>query len=449
MKHYDLFVVGTGPAGSLAAFQAREAGLSVAIADKKPLGGTCALRGCNPKKVLYEVTSLIDQTRRLKGLGIDGEISINWKDMMEFKRTFTRPVPKSSEESYHEAGMEIYRGAVSFNQEDQVRVNDEIIGFDKILLAAGARPMPLNIRGGEHLADSADFLELDELPKQIVLIGGGFISFEFAHIAALSGSEVHIIELTDRPLRQFDGEAVALLMKRSEELGIKIHLNTKPLEIEKTRDRYIVHAKNHNQDIRIGCDRVFHGAGRVPDTAGLALEKGNVTYDNSGIAVNEFFQSVSNERVYAAGDVTLENAMPLTPVAEFESDLAIQNIIKGNHKKADYGMIPSILFTQPELAMIGLTQEKAEEDHLDVSIQRINIKEWTSYQRTNEAYAMAKTITDKKSGKLLGVHILGRNADQLINLFSLMMNFHLSPEKIKNTLFAFPTAASDFGPLLP
>lgn len=449
MKHYDLFVVGTGPAGSVAAFAAREAGLSVAIADSKPLGGTCALRGCIPKKVLYGVTSLIDQTRRLNGLGIEGKISIHWKDLMEFKRTFTQPVPESSEKSYHEAGMQIYHGEVSFIKEDQVRVNDEIIGFDHIFLATGSRPMPLGIQGEEHLAHSDDFLELDELPKKIVLLGGGFISFEFAHIAALCGSEVQIIELSDRLLHQFDGEAVALLMKRSEELGIKIHLNTKPVEIEKTHKGYTVHAKKGDQNIGIDCNRVIHGAGRVPNTAGLDLEKGNVTYDRHGIAVNEFSQSVSNKKVYAAGDVSKGKGLPLTPVAEYESDVAIQNIIKGNHQKVDYGVIPSILFTHPKLAMIGVTQEKAEKDLLDVSIKRIDLKEWTNYQRTNEAYAMAKTITDSKSGKLLGVHILAKDADQLINLFSLMMDFDLPHEKVKDTLFAFPTAASGFGSLLP
>lgn len=447
-KNYDLVVVGTGAGGTATAFKCRDEGLSVAVIDKKDYGGTCALRGCDPKKVLVGVTEIIDRMWRMKGLGIEGQSQINWEDLMSFKRSFTEGVPESREKGYKSAGIDTYHGVASFMDENTIQVNDTKITFKHILLAAGAKPRPLNVKGEEHIDHSDDFLEMDALPTKIVFIGGGFISFEFAHIAALSGSEVHILQRSESPLKKFDQELVSLLLKRSEELGIKVHLNTEPTEIEKTDGRYRIHADKKGENVKFECDRVFHGAGRVPDVDDLDLEKGNITRDKHGIVVNEFLQSVSNKKVYAAGDASASKGLPLTPIAGKESGAVATNILEGNQKQVDYSVMPSIVFTQPKLAMLGLTEEQASESDYEVRINRIDTKDWYAYKRTNEAYAMTKTIVDKKTGKLLGVNILGSNADQLINLFALIMKFDLPYEEVKDVLFAYPTAASDLGYLL-
>ena len=185
MKKYDLIVVGTGSGGSTAAYACREAGLTVAVIDKKPFGGTCALRGCDPKKVLVGAAELMDWIHRMKGLGIEGESRIHWEDLMAFKRTFTQSVPESNEKGYLSAGIDMYHGIASFLSENEIIINDDKIAFDHLLLAVGAKPAPLNVKGEEFVFLSDDFLELDHLPKRLVFIGGGFISFEFAHIAAL------------------------------------------------------------------------------------------------------------------------------------------------------------------------------------------------------------------------------------------------------------------------
>ncbi len=448
MKNYDLVVIGTGVGGTAAAFKCRNAGLSVAVIDKRKYGGTCALRGCDPKKVLVGATELIDRIKRMQGLGLEGEIKINWEDLMDFKRTFTENVPASREKGYESAGIDIYHGVASFISENEILVNDTKISFKNIILATGAKPRPLNVKGEEHVYISDDFLELDELPKKIVFVGGGFISFELAFIAALSGSEVHILQRSDMPLKMFDPELVSLLMKRSEELGIKVHLNNKPTEIEKIDDKYIVHAQENDKNFKIECDRVFHGAGRVPDLDDLDLEKGNVTKNKHGIEVNEFLQSVSNEKVFAAGDSSGSPGLPLTPIAGKESGAVASNILKGNQKKVDYSVMPSVLFTHPKLAVIGLTEEKAVEKGYEINVNQTDTKDWYTYKRTNEAYAMTKTVIDKKTGKLLGVCILGSNADQLINYFALIMKFDLSYKEVKDVLFAYPTSASDLGYLL-
>jgi len=443
MKKYDLVVIGTGVAGVTAAYNCREAGLTVAVIDKRPFGGTCALRGCDPKKVLVGSAEIMDRIHRMNGLGIEEGSRVNWEDLMTFERSFTKNYSERSEKGFLSAGIDTYHGTASFVSESEIVVNEDQIAFNYLLIAAGAKPALLHLKGEEYVLLSDDFLELDHLPKRIVFIGGGFISFEFAHIAALAGSEVHILHRSSTPLKNFDQELVALLIKRSEELGIHLHLNTEPTEVVKIDDHYVVHAVENGKNIEIECDGVFHGAGRIPDVDELNLEKGRVAHDKHGITVNEFLQSVSNEKVYAAGDVAASKGIPFTSVATRESLVVAENILKGNVRQLDYSVVPSIVFTQPKLAMIGLTEAKAIEKGYEILVKRFDTTNWYTYRRTHEAYAMNKTIIDKKTGKLIGVHILGSNADELINYFALLMKFNLPYEEVKTMIFAYPTSASD------
>lgn len=443
MKKYDLVVVGTGVAGLTAPFTCHEAGLTVAVIDKLPFGGTCALRACDPKKVLVGSAEIMDRIHRMKGLGIEGENRVNWEDLMAFKRTFIKGFSERIEKSFISAGIDIYHGVASFASESEILVNDEKIAFNHILLAVGAKPAPLHLKGEEHVLLSDEFLELDHLPKRLVFIGGGFISFEFAHIGVLAGSEVHILHRNEMPLKNYDQELVLQLVKRSEELGIHFHLNMEPTEVMKVDDHYVVHALENGKNIEIECDGVFHGAGRIPDVDELHLEKAKVVSDKLGITVNEFLQSVSNEKVYAAGDATASKGLSFTSVAMRESPVVAENILKGNVRQLDYSTVPSILFTQPKMAMIGLTEAKAIEKGYEIEVKRFDTTNWYTYKRTHEACAMTKMILDKKTGKLIGVHILGSNADELINYFVFIMKFNLPYDEVKETIFAYPTSASD------
>lgn len=448
MLKYDLVVIGTGAGGSTAAYHCREEGMTVAVIDKMPFGGTCALRGCDPKKVLVGAAEVMDRIEKMKGLGLEEGSRINWEELMAFKGTFVEKVPENREAGYASADIDMFHGTASFISENQIRVNGATLTFDRLLIAAGAKPAPLGLKGEEHVLISDDFLELEHLPKKLVFIGGGFISFEFAHIAALAGSEVHILHRSDSALKHFDQELVKLLIRRSEEIGIKVHLSTIPFLIEKNENQYIVYAEEKGGNIEIQCDSVFHGAGRMPDVDDLLLEKGNVASDHRGITVNEYLQSVTNHKVYAAGDAGGTRGLPLTPVAGKESQIAAENIYLGNHKEVHYGLTPSVVFTQPKLAIIGLTEEKAIDKGYDVTVKRMDTKDWYTYKRTNEAYAMTKTVVNKKTGKLLGVHILGSNADELINYFAFIMKFDLPYDEVKDMLFAYPSSASDLGYLL-
>lgn len=443
---YDLIAIGTGSAASSVISRCAEAGWKIAVIDEREFGGTCALRGCDPKKVLAGAAELIDWNERMKGKGVEGNASIRWSELMAFKRTFTESVPRASEDKFKQAGMDTFHGKASFVDEDHIRVGDEVLQGKHILIATGARPAPLPIDGAEHLIYSDDFLDLEQLPDKLVLVGGGYIAFEFAHIAARAGTEVHIIHRGEEPLKQFDSELVDLLLKKSEEVGIHVHLNAEVKAIRQQGNTYVVSGTRNGADHQWQCGLVVHGAGRIPNIEGLELEKGNVSYTKKGIIVNEYLQSESNPRVYAAGDVSATEGLPLTPLAGQESRSVSLNLLEGNHHKPNYKVMPSIVFTVPSLGSVGLDVDQAKKEGYEVKVN--DMSKWYTYKRTNEKFAMAKVIIDKATGRILGAHVLGGKTEELINLFAMAIQFDLTTDQLNTMNFAYPTAASDLGSLI-
>lgn len=444
---YDLIVIGTGSAGSVAATKCKKAGWSVAMIDEKPFGGTCALRGCDPKKVLVGAAELIDWNNRMNGKGIHSDHHIDWHDLMAFKKTFTDPVPEQKEQELIKQGIHTYHGPASFISETKMKVNGNILTGENILIASGAEPTPLKIHGEEYLTYSDEFLDLENLPERIVFVGGGYISFEFAHIAARAGAEVHIIHHGERPLENFDTDLVDLLMKQSKEIGIQLHLQSSVSSIEEQHDGYIVKAEIGGEGAEWPCDLVVHGAGRVP-ALDMTLGKGKVEREKRGVRVNEYLQSVSNPHVYAAGDAAATDGLPLTPMASAESHVVASNLLKGNHKQAEYPVIPSVVFTVPKIAMAGMREFEAQQSDLNIDVNFKETSSWFTYKRTNESYAAVKIIIDKDTDRILGAHLISNEADELINHFATAIRYQLTTKDLKQMIFAYPTAASDIAHIL-
>lgn len=440
----DLIVVGSGAAASAAAYRCRAAGWRVAVIDSRPLGGTCALRGCDPKKVLVGAAEVTDWARRMAPHGIAGETRIDWPALMRFKRSFTDPVPEAREAALRQAGIQPLRGRARFVDERTLRLGDDTLSARRILLANGARPAPLHFQGEAHLTHSDDFLELEALPRRVVFIGGGFISFEFAHIAACAGAEVHIVQRGPRVLRAFDPDLVDVLLEKTRALGIAVHLDASPDRIEKTPDGFVVHARRGDVALDLAADLVVHGAGRVPDIEDMDLAAGRIDREKRGVTVNEYLQSVSNPAVYAAGDAAATGPM-LTPVAARESRVAGANLLEGNHERADYRAVPSVVFTTPPLARVGLTEDAARTHGLDFEPRFERTGDWYTSRRVAEAYSGYKTLVEKGSGRLLGAHLLGPHAEETINLFALAIRHGLPARELKALPPAYPTAGSDVG----
>ncbi|MEQ8683431.1 MAG: NAD(P)/FAD-dependent oxidoreductase, partial [Cyclobacteriaceae bacterium] len=329
---YDVIVIGSGMAGMTIANKCSKKGLKTAVTDSRPYGGTCALRGCDPKKILVGAAEIIDRANKMKGIGIEGDISINWQELMAYKNVFVAKMPKGVEKGYEKAGVDMYHGAASFESEDTVRIGDNLLEADKIVIATGARPVILDIPGGNLPIDSTDFLNLEELPKKIAFIGGGYIAMEFAHLAARAGSKVTIIHRGKTPLENFETDIVKHLVNATEELGIELHLESDVIAVEKTDNRFTVKAASKNGEKTIQTDLVVNAAGRVPELDGMNIEKANISYNRKGIQVNEYLQSKTNPSVYAAGDAADSHGLNLTPVAVMEGHAVAANIIRGNSK---------------------------------------------------------------------------------------------------------------------
>jgi len=205
MAKYDVVVIGTGSAATTVAMRCRKAGKHVAVVDSRPFGGTCALRGCDPKKVLVGAAEVIDWDGRMKEHGIHAkEVQIEWRRLMDFKRSLIKDVPRNREDEFLKAGIEAFHGRAHFVGPTALQVGNDALDAANVVIAAGSRPGDLNIPGAEHVVTSEQFLELERLPQRIVFIGGGYISFEFAHIAARAGVRATILHRGLRPLDRFD-----------------------------------------------------------------------------------------------------------------------------------------------------------------------------------------------------------------------------------------------------
>ena len=468
---FDLIVIGTGTAASTTAHECSSVGWKVAIVDSLSFGGTCALRGCEPKKVLVEAAKVVDSAQRHQNKGVLGydKVHIKWSELMHFKRTFTEPFPKHREEGYKKAGIVPFHGHARFIGSNAIRLEGEekednikntVLKGKKILVATGAKPMKLNIPGSVNVITSDQFLEFgeDHLPNRIVFIGGGYISFEFAHIAARAGAKVTILHRSKHPLEHFDPDLVNMLVQRSRDIGIDVQLQSTVEKIDKSSDdgSYAVYYSdtslmssdnNNNQKStipRIDCDMVVHGAGRIPNVEGLDLEAAGIEHTMQGIRVNEYLQSVSNPSIYAAGDVASSGGLPLTPVATYEGSLVATNLIKGNILKCNYSGLPSVVFTIPPLASVGMQEKEAKEAGFGFRVKYENTALWASSRRVGETYSGFKMLIEQDSNKILGAHILGPHAEEAINIFSMAIRLGLTAKDLEDPLlYAYPTNSSD------
>ena len=448
-KQYDVVVIGTGVVGNTVASTCREAGWRVAIIDARPFGGTCSQRGCDPKKVLAHAAHQLAQVQRLEGKGLAfQDLRLDWPALMRFKRTFTDDVPESTEEKFSKAGIDCYHGRAHFTGPNTVAVDGETLEAKHVCIAAGAKPITLGIKGEEHFAYSDDFLELDELPQRIVFVGGGYISFESAHVAARAGANVHIVHQDGRPLDPFDADHVELVLEASRAAGIQIHLNHEASAIEKDGDSYVLVADTDGGEARFEADLVIHGAGRVPQLDSLDLEKADVERDGKGVAVNDYLQSLSNPAVCAGGDATM-TGKPLTPVANYEAQMIAHNLLCGNEQKGDYRAIPQVVFTLPKMAAVGITEEEAKEQALDVQVSAGDASSWYASRHRGAERSAYKVISEKESGRILGAHLVYPHAEEIINLFALAMRNDLPASALQDLLIAYPTSASDIGSMLP
>ena len=443
-KEYDVVIIGTGTAGRTFAGKVARSGLKIAIVDSREYGGTCPLRGCDPKEVLTDMAHNTDRINRLRGKGIRIEtpLVIDWPSLIEFKRTFTEGYSITIEKYLADVGIDTYHGRAHFEDKNTIVVGEEKLRGKNIFLAVGAKPRKLNIPGEEYMTTSEELMETDKLPEKVIFVGGGYISLEFAHVVRRTGAEVTVLHRSDRLLRQFDADMVDTLLKASEAAGIRILTDKPAVSVERDDSGFVVKTgyktgtDSETQIFRAGM--VVHGVGRVPDIEDLHLENAGIRIEKGTIAVDKYMRT-TNPRIYAGGDCASEG-MQLTPVAVLQGEVAAANVLNENSAEADYTGIPGAIFTIPVLASVGISDAKDSDKYKVIFRDR---SDWNSSRRAGMEFAASKVIIDETNDRIMGAHILGPNAGEAINIFAAVMRLGLKASDIKKLVFSYPTICSD------
>jgi glutathione reductase (NADPH) len=364
--------------------------------------------------------------------------------MIRFKRSITDHRPTDLENRFRDAGITGIHGRAHFVGSTSLAVGDETITGRHVVIAAGAQHATLGIPGEDLLTTSTAFLGLDELPARVAFVGGGYIAFEFAHIAARAGATVKILHGGERPLEAFDADLVSQLVEITRELGVEVHVGTTVTAIEKGEDELVVGVRSSEGEGQVAADIVVHAAGRVPEVDDLALGAAGITRAaDGGVAVNDYLQSVSNPAVYAAGDAVTSGPFRLTPVAKMQAGVVADNLLHGNTRTPNYQGIPTVVFTTPPLARVGLSEAAAAAQGLQFRTQHEDTSNWYSSVRVSSAHTGYKTLVEEKTGRILGADLLGPHAEEVINIFGFAIRHGFGADDLTDMVYAYPTNGSD------
>jgi len=436
---FDVVIVGSGTSAYYCAHRLVDGGKQVAMIDEREYGGTCALRGCQPKKYLVANAEAVAGASHLVGNGIVAAPHTDWKALQRLKGEFLQGLPEESRAGYDASGIRTFNGHATLSGPDCVQVGEDRLKAEHIVIATGSLPRRCSIPGCEYAGTSDDFLNLPDLPSRVVFVGGGYISFEFATVTAHAGSRATILHRSANVLKNFERDCVGTLLKAASHTGIEVVTNETPVRIEKATRGLLVHGESGN---RYEADCVIEATGREPNLSILAGPDHGVEHSPKGVLVNEYLQSVSNPRVYSIGDVS-SSGQQLATVGDYQGELAATNILEGNTQKADYRVVPSAVFTIPTLATVGHDETSAKTAGLDYRVNCGETAEWASSKRIGEHHGYYKVLIENGTDRILGAHLVRHNAAEVINIFALAIRQSLTSHDLKSVMWAYPTSSSD------
>ena len=437
---YDLFVIGAGSGGVRAARMAGGFGARVAIAEERYLGGTCVNVGCIPKKLFVYAAHFAEDFRDAAGYGWQvSEADFDWNVLLNNKNFEINRLNGIYENLLKRNNVVLYNGRAVLTGPNTIQVNDEDISTRHILVATGGWPHIPDIPGREHVISSNEAFFLETLPTSVVIVGGGYIAVEFAGIFHGLGVDTTLVYRGDLFLRGFDGEMREFLAEQMRLKGIKLLFNTRIGSIEQQNGRYLV---NSAETASITTDLVMYATGRRPNTGNLGLETAEVRLNDKGaIVVDKEYRS-SVPSIYAIGDVT--DRMNLTPVATAEGTALANNLFNNQSRRIDYRNVPTCIFSQPNLGTVGLTEEQARQEYANVEIYK---SRFTSLKHTltgSSEKTLMKIIVDKETDKVLGVHMVGADAGEIIQGIGIALKAGATKATFDATIGIHPTAAEEF-----
>ena len=455
MDLYDLTIIGGGSAGLVLAVAGAKLGKKTALVEKYRIGGDCLWTGCVPSKALLKAAKVANYVRNAEKYGINAaDVSLEFYKVMEHVQNSQHhiEVEHDNPERFRKMGIDVVFGNGHFESSDTFVVEDsdnnqtQTLKSKKFVICTGSRPLAPSIPGSESVdyLDSENVWELEELPKRLLVVGAGPIGIELGQAFHRLGAEVTIVQRSERILTKEDADVSEKITNYLTAEGINITLNTKIEEVEKRQDGMQatfseIHSSHTNDKPKQVYDKILIATGRSPNIEGLGLDKIGVKVEKNGIIVNEQLQThVKN--IYAAGDVI--GHYLFTHVAAFQAQLLVRNFLLPFSKKINYSVVPWTTFCDPEIARCGLTEIEARDKYGDVDVFTLDQIDVDRAVAEGETQGFSKVIASKWRGKILGVHLVGTNAGEVIHEYVLAMQHGIPLRKLSGMMHVYPTYSS-------
>ncbi|MEI7608312.1 MAG: glutathione-disulfide reductase [Rhodospirillaceae bacterium] len=438
---FDLITIGAGSGGVAGSRRAASYGARVAIFENSRVGGTCVIRGCVPKKLLMYGAQFRDAFEDARGFGwgIDGAPAFDWPTLLARKDAEIDRLNKIYITMLGTAGVTLFQQRARLVDAQTVEAAGRRYTAKTILIATGGRPAPLEIPGIGLAMSSDDILEMPNLPKRLLVIGGGYIAVEFASICRGFGAEVDIVIRSKHILNGFDDDIRIALETELNRRGIAIHPNFQPAALERSHGGFRLTAHDGRA---FEAERVLCATGRRPNSGDLGLEQAGVDLDEAGAIRVDDWSRTSLPGVYAVGDVT--NRVNLTPVAINEGRALAETLYNDNPIQVNYANIPTAVFTNPAIGTVGLTEQQARAQGLEIDVYRTNFRPMKYTLSGREERVLIKLLVDRTSDRVLGCHMLGNDAPEIVQGLAIALNCNATKRDFDRTIGLHPSAAEEF-----
>src|SRR5438034_4971506 len=434
---FDVVVIGGGPGGYVAALRAAQLGASTAIVEKDRMGGTCLVRGCIPTKALLQSTEIYSLAKAGEAFGlVTGNVGFDWPTAQKRKTQVVDQLGKGVEGLLKAGGVTSLRGAARLAGKGLVAIDGESITAKDIVIATGSAISRIPLKGAELTIDSDRILELRDVPARLAVIGGGVVGMEFAAMFAALGTKVTVLEMLPQVLPMVDADLVTAYAKHLAGLGGVIQTNAKVTEVVKSKGGLQVQFSAGGEGGAVDADQVLLAVGRSPYTEGLGADEAGVKLERGRVVVDPHLRTTA-DHVWAIGDVI--GGIMLAHVASYEGVCAIENIAGHSNRVPDYHAAPNCVYTDPEIAHVGLGEKEAKDKGLEVRVGRFPFAASGRALTLGQSEGFAKVIADAGSGRLLGAHIIGPRATDLIAEATLAIQNGLTLEQLDLTIHAHPT----------
>src|ERR1700687_4137741 len=434
---FDVLVIGGGPGGYVAALRAAQLGAKTAIVERDRMGGTCLVRGCIPTKALIQSAELYTLAKAGAQFGLTADkIGIDWPAAQKRKAGVVDQLVKGVEGLLKAGGVTSMNGTARLAGKGVVDVGGQRVQAKDIIIATGSAIARIPLKGAELTIDSDQVLELREVPQRLAVIGGGVVGMEFAAMFAALGSKVTVLEMLPQVLPMVDADLVAAYTKHLSGLGGEVHTDAKVEEVVKGKGGLQVRFSSGGEGGSVDADQVLLAVGRAPYTQGLEAEKAGVKLERGRVVVDEHLRTTA-DGVWAIGDVI--GGIMLAHIASYEGVCAVENIVGNGNRTPDYHAAPNCIYTDPEIAHVGLGEKEAKDKGLDVKVGKFPFAASGRALTLGQSEGFVKVISDASSGKLLGAHMIGPRATDLIAEATLAVQNGLTLEQIDLTIHAHPT----------